>query len=674
MKFLVKLSLITYLVAINGIPSSLWAIDAPHDGSNSIDCLSCHKIHHALGGTLNTADSNPNLCMTCHNPAGLAAAKSMADVDRANPFGTADGRTPYRGVSHPWNMNTVNENADATTPGDLQMSRRLDDGNVICSTCHNQHNHNTGSPFMRASNVESALCKQCHGARDVTSSSGGSHPVGVPIPTEKPFFKTPTTLALENGNVQCMTCHSPHYATSGGANGGAGDGYLLDMSLGTICTDCHAFTGAPSHFNATTGALWPGAQYGTNFANVSPGGDVLPNGAIGGTLSSALPTSYRGTCINCHWPHGWKDPSTGTDYNKLWVENEEKLCYTCHDGTPASTNIRSEFLKGTNATKVFHHPIDDTEQGLYGRSVECFDCHNPHQANNANKIEGASGTNINGDPVGPPTVITQQELCFKCHGDTFNAGRDIDGDGHVDTTNKRLDFQADLSAYHPVSQPGRNQSETMKLGLLGGLTETSTIKCTDCHNSNATSNASGPASNSTASPQGPHGSTSAPILRANYNLAANGPDRPNLNNFTFCFLCHSQSRLFSDSSGQSNYNQPNGRSRDNLHNYHINDNDTGATCRTCHFNIHSNRSAGNTIYRIIDGGTTDYQSPPTGYKTRLVNFSPYVTGNSSAKPMFRINVGTRQRGCNLRCHGENHSFSDRIYTPSSTYDNDSLTY
>ncbi len=532
---------------------------------------------------------------------------------------------------------------------------------VVCSVCHDQHSQEhvpfdpsappfsgpgtgAGRHFQRQPNDNNQICKTCHSARNVQSADLGSHPVAVTLPSGD--FRTPPALPLDaQQEVECLTCHAPHFTTSGGANGGQGDGYLLRLGLGDLCYDCHTLADRTnaSHLSATTGALWPGGQYGSNFPAHSP--------------------EKRGFCVNCHWPHGWPDDAAPAgDYARLWVErydvsatgadadDAEDLCFTCHDGTPAATDIRGAFAKGTNGTEIFHHPVTDSEQST-GRSVECVDCHNPHRATAANKLAGVGGIDLAGDPVGLGTANPQDpaehEVCFKCHGDTFNASR-------PDTTNKRLDFQPTNSAYHPVAGAGRNQSLNLRNQLLGGLDTGSTIRCTDCHNNEATADVAGPASASTQGPKGPHGSTNGAIRRANYLTTLVGPDAWSRANFTLCFLCHDPARLvearrFDDGAATNFYDDVDGR--DNLHWVHMLDraDKALATCKNCHFNIHSNVSAANTQYNV-DGIVSTV--PPAGIKTHLVNFSPDVLAiGGRAQPEWWIDTTTRERRCYLSCHG-----------------------
>ena len=737
------------------------ALDPPHDSTNSIDCMDCHDPHTAAGGKLNIAEENPNVCMTCHTSAGLAAAFPFVDGDQALPgvtgtthrfdsgvsghaeadsantstgsirsTGTFTGRVEREytvtitssgnlgSAAYSWSDDAGGSGTgtagtsetlsggisarfsngsgspsfvsgdswkiyvrsdlrlpDSAVPAEAALAEALDSNDkVVCSTCHNQHSQemqpaDTAAPaysgdgtgegrhYQRVDNDTHQMCLVCHSNRDVTSSDDGSHPVGVTIPATSDFT-SPGTLPLWSGEVYCMSCHYPHFSDSGGANGGAGDGYILRDGIGDLCQECHALadTTSGSHFNTSSGALWPGGQYGST--------------------APAHDSSYQGYCVNCHWPHGWDDDDnadTGADYPKLWLEqydvsdagtdpdDAEDLCYTCHDGSPAGTDIRSEFLKGTNGTDIYHHPIMDSEQSSSSRSVECVDCHNPHQASSTDKHAGVSGVDLDGNDItAGSATLEQYELCFKCHGDTYNSSRS-------NTTNKRLDFATTESSYHPVVQTGRNTSANLEAQLLGGLSTSSTIDCTDCHNSEATADAEGPASNSTSSPQGPHGSTEAFILRANYNRNTSEPSAYASSDFELCFLCHDEATLVtsrdrSDGARTNFYNSD----RDNLHWYHM-ENKEVARCVNCHYNIHSNRTASNTQYRI-DG--VNYTSPPDGYKTHLVNFSPNVEALDYSMPRWTLNTSTGQRNCNLSCHGRD---MDENYEPPAG-DETSHTY
>ncbi len=109
----------------------------PHWSSTSlvIDCTSqCHVGHQAQGGTLTPAASNVNLCQSCHNPTGLAGDLSISTADKAVPG--------ISGTSHAFDVAAENAAFGVVTPTDPEMAPRVVGGNVVCSTCHNQHRSN----------------------------------------------------------------------------------------------------------------------------------------------------------------------------------------------------------------------------------------------------------------------------------------------------------------------------------------------------------------------------------------------------------------------------------------------------------------------------------------------------------------------------------------------------
>ncbi len=463
------------------------------------------------------------------------------------------GTSPSFVLGDTWTLyvRTDLRSPDLGVPAEFDMAARLDlAGKVVCSTCHNQHSQamqpfdplapayggrgtGAGRHFQRADNDTNQICKVCHSPRDVQDSDLGSHPVGVLVPGGD--YQAPAALPLDAAsNVVCMSCHDIHYTDSGGANAGAGDGYLLRQDMSSLCYECHTLADQAngSHFDAVTGALWPGGQYGSSFAGHS--------------------ADKRGTCVNCHWPHGWPDnDNMAQDYPKLFVErydvaddgtdpdDAEDLCYTCHDGNPASTNVKSEFAKSV------HHPVKDSEQAA-GRSVECRDCHNPHEATggahtysttaNANRndvsgaLEGVLGWSVDysglGNFVAPAAgnysdvdpATNEYEICFKCHsGKSWSFGTPPDGlspngpsDPNPVQTDVAQEFNPNNRSFHPVVV-GLNHASSNSSALQAAQLKapwntnrgTQTMMCSDCHGTDAASPAA----------QGPHGSAAAFILR-----------------------------------------------------------------------------------------------------------------------------------------------------------------
>jgi predicted CXXCH cytochrome family protein len=193
------------------------ALDPPHYTSHGISCgyslsdVGCHKAHNALGYAITNASGNANLCMQCHSstPAWVDASKY--------PFSNSDQATPGTGgTSHRWDANAINTTYQTSLPTSPDMYRRLDNGKLMCSTCHNQHSQSKasfdpaspayggygtgeGRHYQRIDNNTNQMCLDCHTARnmtDVTTYTGSelSHPVGISLPSTTLFHNPPKDI------------------------------------------------------------------------------------------------------------------------------------------------------------------------------------------------------------------------------------------------------------------------------------------------------------------------------------------------------------------------------------------------------------------------------------------------------------------------------------------------
>ncbi len=743
----VVFSLVLVLAAVVSRPrgaegSAAVLLLAAHD-----PCGNCHSMHTAPGQTLTNDAVVEDLCLTCHGPAGPSPKK--AEVHQHKTGSTYDFAMTCTACHNPhnhptnWlggtNLRLVGDERSAkiTTPNSgvrdvVFESRGADSGGAAL--------HSYADADQDANGVYDGVCEVCHtltGVHQNSSAGYHRHQRGNSCLTCHPHVGQGGNVGafLVDPTLECADCHNrpldPRRAVI--SEFARRSHHVQGPVASADCRACHIqtrhskgtvrlanaddptnetlvveLTGDPVAAPADAAKLTPFclACHDANAANGAPpfsDGVTPPNIDAGWAEASHKTVGY--SCFG-DGASGCHATAHGSDKQNLLAphgvsptppanaEEEEGFCYTCHDGAPASTNIQGEFQKGANtAVRTFHHQVRDTEQSG-GRVVECTSCHNPHQATNANKVRGVRGTDLRGNPVGPgtgnPRDALEYEVCLNCHGDTYLANRDINADGFNDTSNKRRDFNDSASAYHAVQQAGRNRSGAIQAALVGGLDTLSVIKCSDCHNNEQTRNALGRASNSAASPKGPHGSILYPILRDTSDLRAIQPaGQARSGQFRLCFLCHDKDKLKGEKDGnvgrdfaagaRTNFY---GGSKDNLHWFHLSD-FAGATCRSCHYNTHGNQSASNTIYRIIDGGPpTDYATgPPIGYKTRMVNFSPSVQARTGfTKPVFRIDVGTRNRGCLLVCHGTDHDGTgDFTYNPQARHgqpgmDNDPLKY
>lgn len=437
---------------------------------------------------------------------------------------------------------------DIRNPTNADVVARMTNGYMMCSCCHDEHSQmyppfdpqapayagtNTGSGrhFMIMSNNTEQMCFECHWPRFATNAAAGSHPVGVAIVTGI-YLRVATNLPYEKttARMRCETCHRIHHAP-------AGDGSLLrstnDLAL---CVSCHtlANTASPAaHFNTTNFAtLWPGGQYGSLFPAKSNAAE-------------------RGSCGSCHHPHGWPNATnTALHYSRLLVDNEENLCFTCHDTNgPALRNVYSDFQK------TRHHLIQDAQQRS-NRVVECTSCHNAHRAmvgvhtysNLATSVRNRISpclTNVSGVTVVytgltnwavvstnlyrfiPATsgATNEYEICFKCHsGYAWLPGAPPTGlsPNGTNTTPIQTDLAQEFSPMnrsgHPIvtgldNYPNSTAVGTpARKGLQPGALKApwnvnvgqQTMMCSDCHNTDNT--------NSIAA-QGPHGSAAQFMLR-----------------------------------------------------------------------------------------------------------------------------------------------------------------
>ena len=376
-----------------------------------------------------------NGVMTSTNPISLNEGITLAFAN--GPGGTG---TSFQ-VNDKWNIYV---RPDILAPTNTAVLKRTLNGAMVCSTCHDQHsqantpfdpsapaytgtNSGSGRHFMRINNDTEQLCVDCHTPRNVTNGVSGSHPVGIVLNNYTGLtYRATTNLPLEKdtGKVRCLSCHNIHFAQ-------ANDGNLLRVTNSlTLCVECHtlANTATPgSHFSSVNGnTLWPGGKYGSTFPQRTNAKD-------------------RGTCVNCHAPHGWPDASNpATHYPNLLLDYQENLCYTCH-----GTNGPAIKLVQTDFASTYSHPVADSSPWRrQGRTVECLDCHNPHKAetgshnytnmatafrgavSNVPSLKGMDGVSFNYAGLTNFQVVAtnryayipattgatnEYQVCFKCH-------------------------------------------------------------------------------------------------------------------------------------------------------------------------------------------------------------------------------------------------------------------
>jgi predicted CXXCH cytochrome family protein len=306
------------------------AIPTPH----GTVCNQCHITHTAPGGQLTSIAGNANLCISCHNPVGSASLKPFANTDKAIPG--------ISGTSHAWDKNAIDTTYQTNTPGDAGMLARISSGQIICSTCHNQHSQ-TYYPYLRADNSGDAMCKDCHSARNLgtylsnAATNKSSHPVGVTYNVaDQRFLATPTApIELVGSKVECSSCHKAHFA-------GSSDGNILRMTYSELlCQNCHApktTTSTMEHKGMTCVTCHDVHEKGSTniylirstIATPNSGSKAVSFAADTGPGNFADATApFNGVCEVCHTLTDHYTNTAGGTSDARHVPATQK-CTTCH--------------------------------------------------------------------------------------------------------------------------------------------------------------------------------------------------------------------------------------------------------------------------------------------------------------------------------------------------------
>jgi hypothetical protein len=184
----------------------------------------------------------------------------------------------------------------------------------------------------------------------------------------------------------------------------------------------------------------------------------------------------------------------GSDHGTLLSElvngvtvgnSEEELCYACHDGFTALTDIEGEFAGTATYTAAAsgalvnsHHDVSDADQTYSGAVIECAHCHDPHAANAANKLLGDPDPD---DGVVPAAGLSWtgstflSEWCLDCHDGSYPATITPPTVALTDIALEYLDTRGDQ---HGLDEASKNVS----LRAGSGYQQGDILECTACHN------------------------------------------------------------------------------------------------------------------------------------------------------------------------------------------------
>ncbi|MEK7680411.1 MAG: hypothetical protein AAB356_09470, partial [Deltaproteobacteria bacterium] len=306
---------------------------------------------------------------------------------------------------------------------------------------------------------------------------------------------------------ECTHCHEPHASFGGSepfpytSNDAGPDPYLLMKEYGgasqttqnyaNLCWYCHENMfningeGSPTgmgRFKFYQGkTVFQASSHNTSTSFYWRGTTGDPQQIWPRQSRSFLPSGNKGSCLNCHTPHGIKatdaanaydttavpaamqtvasgNPSVMSDYMipRQLIAWEEALCEGCHNPSQSPIpDIQTEINKNIRSTAAFAgrlgtryrifgtgHPVDDTSLAgkhsagetvpITVKHVECYDCHNPHAVKaptgikgdgDGGRITGVKYVDISGFAQEPAPIGMRQpyiyEVCLKCHGGTY---------------------------------------------------------------------------------------------------------------------------------------------------------------------------------------------------------------------------------------------------------------
>ena len=451
-----------------------------------------HNLSISGPGTIK-ATSESEICIFCHTP------------HSSRPSGPL------------WNRN------DPGTTYTLYSSLTLDatitqpDGSsILCLSCHDG-TIALGTLVSRTTDVDfsGGITTMPTVRGNLTTDLSDDHPISFAytsaVASGDGQLKDPSAIGmlvqLENGKVQCISCHDPHNDTNGKF-------LVATKEFSTLCLECHDRT------------FWSSSSHSASSAQAINGATPWQH------IESPYLTVAQNACENCHDPHN----SLGNP-RLLKAATDENNCLDCHNANVASTNIETEFLKTYSHNVLGYNGIHDPTESTLSSTlhVECQDCHNPHAVNssaasapNANGfLAGVRGIDTGGNAV--TTISYEYELCYRCHADS-PAKPSSPTTRLVDENNVRLEFDLGNPSHHAVEGAGANNNVP---SLYNGYTTSSVIYCTDCH-----------ASNDAGSPAGPHGSSYPQILKYQYETADNTAE--SANNYALCYSCHQRSSILAD--------------------------------------------------------------------------------------------------------------------------------
>ena len=453
----------------------------------------------------------------------------------------------------------------------------------------------------------------------------------------------------------------------------AGEKIVVDLELDTTSTYTTSYTAsfyfgshAPSDLTLPGDVKWSYADPGA----VGFGHDTQHYTGI------HLPSTRNETlgyiaqnrhieCVDCHNPHATRNGLHG-DYgiatggssttlvnsNKQWIPNQWVGAFVSLIPATPSTTAPISTITSNTATTLTTTPYSGTWVAPVAGSVYRIIKNTNKVSMSQRGVPGASvsysGAWTNGTYSLVNEATYEYEICFKCHAVTNASTNSLRywnvtsaSLGAARWTNIGLEFNPNNVSYHPVVQPLPATGTPRRLeagALTGGWKAGDVMSCSDCH---------GRDTGTSATAQGPHGSTVKWLLTGKYqnwpftSAAANGTAAggtflagtgtttyPSSN---FCFNCHTWA-----AGGLAHTKSGN----------HV------LSCVDCHIRV----PHGGKVPRLLTGPNAPARYKPNGNGG---GFSArYLT--SAQLPATGYMLGT-DISCNVACGGGSHVTTLKTY-------------
>lgn len=435
----------------------------------STGCPNCHKLHGASGGNLTKAAVVEDLCLSCHAAGAGQGAPEGLEVHNGYRHSTAttcvDCHTPHPGDAGS-NIKLIEPTIATPNSGDKSVvftattgTNSFADGDAnldgVCEVCHTETDHHLN--FEPAG--YGAAGRQHNKALQCTQASCHTHDGG---------FQPPACLTCHNasqgarravdgeftlssshvdpvGVLDCRTCHELTQHQAGNVRLKNVDD-PRDLSLVAELTG-NPFTTAAEAQKLTYFCLACHDPAGSGPSQPFTSGTTPPQ-VDSTTWEASSHSAGVGSCFGdgafgCHASgHGSEKqkllaPYTVAPTAPANAEEEEGFCYNCHSATGGAFDVESQFDPATirQVTEAWsnndhadfndRHDVQYEASSVSGAKIECYDCHDPHEATATQPFKSDPDPSDGHVPTAGSRWTGQSllsDFCLDCHDNSFPVG------------------------------------------------------------------------------------------------------------------------------------------------------------------------------------------------------------------------------------------------------------